>query len=637
MNHEPAVDWTQANRHYLAAAFARIGTLLAGESADEHTATVAAALAEMPAAPAIDRLAEAFDLSTFERDLLLLCAGIEMDAAVAARCQALGQPTATFALALATLPEPHWSALSPVRPLRQWRLIERHGDTSLTQGRLSIDERVLHYLAGLNSIDERLEPLVRSHAAPPVLAATQAAVVADVLASLKATGDAPPLVQLLGDDPDGRRDVAATVAAHLGLALHVMRADAIPRASLDRGAVQVLWEREALLLGSALLIDGEGVDDAVTTATFAGDVDGLVFAAGREPLRTARAALTFTVDRPLPVEQTALWNEALGDRAPALEPTIARAAGQFRLSAREIGHAAVAIPPHDATRADPASALWQACRSATGCRLDGLAERVEPVATWADLILPEPQLATLRAIAVHVRHRATVYDGWGFADKCRRGLGISVLFAGESGTGKTMAAEVLANELQLELYRIDLAATVSKYVGDTEKNLARLFDAAENSGAILLFDEADALFGRRSEVRDSRDRWANIEVSYLLQRMDGYRGLAILTTNQKPALDTAFARRMRFVVPFAFPDQPQRERIWRGVFPAEAPLDGLDFAKLARLSVAGGSIRNIALGAAFLAAEARAPITMSHLLGAARAEGSKRDRPWSDAETRGWV
>jgi SpoVK/Ycf46/Vps4 family AAA+-type ATPase len=200
-----------------------------------------------------------------------------------------------------------------------------------------------------------------------------------------------------------------------------------------------------------------------------------------------------------------------------------------------------------------------------------------------------------------------------------------------------MAAEVMANELHLDLYRIALSSVVSKYIGETEKNLRRVFDAAEDSGAVLLFDEADALFGKRSEVRDSHDRYANIEVSYLLQRMEAYRGLAILTTNMKAALDTAFQRRLRFVVQFPFPDQEHREAIWRNIFPAATPVRNLDYGRLARLHVAGGNIRNIALNAAFLAAEAGESVGMSHLLQAAHSEAGKRERPLSDAETRGWV
>jgi len=281
--------------------------------------------------------------------------------------------------------------------------------------------------------------------------------------------------------------------------------------------------------------------------------------------------------------------------------------------------------------------LWRACRERTRKPLDDLAQRVELVASWSDLVLPDQQLATLRQIAAHARQRLTVLERWGFGARSSRGLGISVLFSGESGTGKTMAAEVLANELQLDLYRIDLASLVSKYIGETEKNLRRVFDAAEASGAILLFDEADALFGKRSDVKDSHDRYANIEVSYLLQRMEVYRGLAILTTNLKGGIDTAFQRRLQFVVQFPFPDATLRERIWRGVFPCATPLAGVDPAKLAQLNVAGGAIRNIAINAAFQAAEAGSPVQMVHLLQAARCEALKRERPFSDAEVRGWT
>jgi SpoVK/Ycf46/Vps4 family AAA+-type ATPase len=235
-----------------------------------------------------------------------------------------------------------------------------------------------------------------------------------------------------------------------------------------------------------------------------------------------------------------------------------------------------------------------------------------------------------------VRQRTRVYQTWGFASKGSRGLGITALFAGASGTGKTMAAEVLAHELKLDLYRIDLSAVVSKYIGETEKNLKRVFDAAEEGGALLLFDEADALFGKRSEVKDSHDRYANIEVSYLLQRMEAYRGLAILTTNMKEALDKAFLRRIRFVVQFPFPDAAQRAAIWQRIYPAQTPVTDLDCAKLAQLSIAGGNIRNIALHAAFLAADGEEPVQMKHMLQAARTEYAKLERTLTAAETGGW-
>src|SRR5204863_3887288 len=225
-----------------------------------------------------------------------------------------------------------------------------------------------------------------------------------------------------------------------------------------------------------------------------------------------------------------------------------------------------------------------------------------------------------RLIAAHLRHRRRVYDDWGFGEATARGLGITALFAGPSGTGKTMAAEVLARELSYDLYRIDLSQVVSKYIGETEKNLRRVFDAAEQGSSILLFDEADALFGKRSDVRDSHDRYANVEVSYLLQRMEAYRGLAILTTNMKHALDPAFMRRLRFVVHFAFPDHAQREDIWRRVFPVQTPLDALEYGRLAKLQLTGGGIRNVAMNAAFLAAERGAAVRMADLLTAAQGE-----------------
>jgi SpoVK/Ycf46/Vps4 family AAA+-type ATPase len=200
-----------------------------------------------------------------------------------------------------------------------------------------------------------------------------------------------------------------------------------------------------------------------------------------------------------------------------------------------------------------------------------------------------------------------------------------------------MAAEVMANELSLPLYRVDLSQVVSKYIGETEKNLGRVFDAAEDGSAILLFDEADALFGRRSEVKDSHDRYANVEISYLLQRMEAYRGLAILTTNMRSALDAAFLRRLRFVVTFPFPDASQRAEIWRRIFPPQTPTAGLQVDKLARLNVAGGNIRNIAMNAAFLAAGAGGPVSMAHLAHAARSECAKLERPIADGEIAGWV
>ena len=345
------------------------------------------------------------------------------------------------------------------------------------------------------------------------------------------------------------------------------------------------------------------------------------------------------VGKPSADEQRALWQTALGPLAHELNGQLDRLVGQFDLGPHAIEAAGLELRAEidDEPNAAPGPALWDACRSYSRPRLDDLAQRIESPSAWDDLVLPALQGEILREVAAHVRQRMRVYDAWGFAGKGRRGLGISALFTGPSGTGKTMAAEVLANELRLDLYRIDLSSVVSKYIGETEKNLRRVFDAAEDGGAILLFDEADALFGKRTEVKDSHDRYANIEVSYLLQRMEAYRGLAILTTNLKGALDTAFLRRIRFVVEFPFPDAAQRAAIWRRIFPRQTPTETLDVERLARLNVTGGSIRNIALNAAFLAADGEGTVRASHVLQAARSEYAKLEKPLTDAETGGWT
>jgi SpoVK/Ycf46/Vps4 family AAA+-type ATPase len=303
-------------------------------------------------------------------------------------------------------------------------------------------------------------------------------------------------------------------------------------------------------------------------------------------------------------------------------------AGQFDLNLRDIADAVAATP------APGWEALWETCRRRLRARLDQLAERLAPRLAWDDLVLPDEQTQLMQGIVGQARARFQVYEDWGFAHRASRGLGISVLFAGESGTGKTLAAEVLASELKLDLYRIDLSAVVSKYIGETEKNLRRMFDAAEQGGAILFFDEADALFGKRSEVKDSHDRYANIEINYLLQRMEAFSGLAILATNMKSALDTAFLRRLRFIITFPFPGVKERRRIWQRALPQETPREDLDYDRLARLNLSGGNINSIALNAAFMAAGQQQSVTMPILFAAARLELRKLDRAFAESDFR---
>ena len=269
-------------------------------------------------------------------------------------------------------------------------------------------------------------------------------------------------------------------------------------------------------------------------------------------------------------------------------------------------------------------------------RIDSLVTHLEPSASWPQLVLPGQQLEILKEVASHVGCH-TPLEGREFEPGPAFGLGVRALFSGRSGTGKTMAAEVLARHLGLDLLSVDLSQVVNKYIGETEKNLRRVFDLAERLGAILLFDEADALFGKRTDVKDSHDRYANLEVSHLLTGMETYRGLTILTTNRMEAIDDSFLRRVRFIVEFPFPGEKERGEIWRGILPANAPRADLNFDKLARLTASGGEIRDIALTAAVAAADDGKPVSMDHLLRAVRIECGKQSRPVEVSEVAGWV
>ncbi|HEY9694208.1 MAG TPA: ATP-binding protein [Oculatellaceae cyanobacterium] len=278
--------------------------------------------------------------------------------------------------------------------------------------------------------------------------------------------------------------------------------------------------------------------------------------------------------------------------------------------------------------------LCSAARAQSGHDLATLARKITPKYTWDDIVLPPNQLTQLQDICKEAEYRDLVHQKWGFADKLSLGKGLNVLFSGSPGTGKTMAAEVIAHQLQLDLYKIDLSQIVSKYIGDTEKNLNRIFTAATNSNAILFFDEADALFGKRSEVQDARDRYANIEVGYLLQKMEEYEGIAILTTNLRSNMDTAFERRLRFIIEFVLPDAKNRHLIWQGIFPENAPCSpDLDLEFLAQnFEITGADIRNIVLTAAFLAANDGGVIEMVHLIRAVRREHQKRGQILRDKD-----
>ncbi len=586
--------------------------------------------------PAFLLLRERFSLSQFELDVLLLCAGFECDDLAAVS----GQARASFGLALAALPDGHFDALSPEAPLRRHHLVRLGSESSLLQSPLQIEECILFYLLGVAVMDERLRGVLHAVPEPGPLSPTQRLVIerARSLLELQPAKELPVL-WLCGPDARSRRDLCTELAAEYGLTLYALQASDIPKDAASRQELLTLWAREQLLAPAALLLsykDSESQETLLAAAAFLDRAVGLLLVSGRRLERAGdRPVMRLDVPQPNRQEQLMLWQAALGEAATPLNGALEKLATQFQLGPAAIEAAAVQALGRNGEQG-LSQALWESCRLRARPHLDELAQRIEGTATFSDLVLPEAQEKALREIVAHHRHQAMVYHRWGFARRGARGLGIAALFVGQSGTGKTLAAEVIAQELGLDLYRIDLSQIVSKYIGETEKNLRRVFDAADEGGAVLLFDEADALFGKRTEVKDSHDRYANIEVSYLLQRMESYQGVSILTSNMRSALDNAFVRRLRFIIHFPFPDVKERIELWRRALPAAAPQSGISLDKLARLSVAGGHIRNIALGAAFLAAEEQQPLSMRHLLRSARSELAKLERPVNEAEVGGW-
>ena len=683
--------WIANNEEYLANAMAwlrwRLCEFAQLPDIEKPKVTEMAMAEGMNPPPALLLLSQKLDLSDFEQQVLLLCVAMELDPGMARLCARAfdnsHQPYPTFALALSLFEQPTWDALSWERPLRYWRLIEIHqsGVQPLTTSGLRVDERILNYIKGLNSLDDRLASLLmplETEEWAVKLPLSQNAVVETIILQLHQTHREQrlPIIQLIGADSLSKQLIAQQVAAQLHKYIYRLSVELLPTQTGELETIARLWHRESLLLPLALYLDAQEIDTKPTTEgqalplqRFITRSGGLLFLSTREVRQLGLPTIVVDVEKPTAREQKTTWTEALGAVADSSSQLLAT---QFNLNLVKIEQIAQQVlgempsqeedltPPaplpsqgrgeedspllqgeglgerfnESAWRKTLRGKLWSACLASTRPQLDTLAQRLDPKASWDNIVLPAEETNLLHQIADQIRQRSLVYQEWGFHNRMNRGMGISALFAGESGTGKTMAAEVIANDLQLNLYRIDLSSVVNKYIGETEKNLRRLFDAAEDGGAILFFDEADALFGKRSEVKDSHDRYANIEVNYLLQRLEAYRGLAILATNLKSSLDYAFMRRLRFIVNFPFPGVAERQVMWQKVFPPETPTQDLDFNRLARLNMTGGSIHNIALNAAFLAAGAGTAVTMQLVLAAARAEFRKLDRPVNEADFR---
>jgi hypothetical protein len=622
-------DWVDVNRRAMQDALGQVRVHL--QNHVDRPSGIERAKAEEPAVAAESALGlvqQIFSLTPFETCVLVLCAGVELDAGVPLLCAAAsGDPTRTeptFSLALAALPDAHWSALAPDAPLRRWHLIEpvavSGAATLLTRAPLRVDERVLHFLVGLDAPDTTLLGRLLRLSAPadtlPAHHEARARQVADLWSGRS------PFVQLIGDG-ETATEIAARAAALLGCAARQLDVATMPADAADRAGLITYVNRDAMLGGGPIVVRAETIE--APDLQWLRELEGPVAVIAPTLVQRVRGVALDVA--PLDAdEQASVWQAALTDVVD-----VSALADQFNITSATIRAAA-------AEANITGVSAWSAARAHTRHGLDALATRIETKATWDDLVLPPAGEAQLHELQATVRHRSTVYRAWGMdRGSGLHGTGVSALFGGPSGVGKTLAAEVIAGSLGLDLYRIDLSQIVSKYIGETEKNLRLVFDAADAGGCVLLFDEADALFGKRTEVKDSHDRYANLEVSYLLQRMESYRGLAILTTNLKDNVDKAFLRRLTAIVAFPFPDAAERARIWQRMLVPPLPTEGVSTTALAALAVTGGVIRNIALGAAFRAAEDGTAVRMTHLLAAAHRECAKLERPLAAAEVGEWV
>ena len=456
----------------------------------------------------------------------------------------------------------------------------------------------------------------------------------------------PLVVGMFG--PDERTASAAVEAIYHPADASIVRMDAGKLASVDLNETIGLVSREARLQGGPIHVTSVDALEPTTATTvntseadpvvqppadrlerviaafdrFPGDVflsGDATIGADIQPQLGRHQFLAIPFPRPNSTQRQAIW-ESIESLPDAADPS--RLASTYRLTYGEIEDA---VTTARALADGPLTteAVQQACRLQSRNQLTELAQEIEPTYTWDEIVLPTDTLDHLREIAGAIRHRGTVFEKWGFASRFSLGNGINVLFTGKSGTGKTMAAEVIANDVGLPLYKIDLSNVMSKYIGETEKNLRRVFDTAEQSNAILFFDEADALFGKRTEISDAHDRYANVEVDYLLQRMEEHDGCVILASNLKENIDEAFRRRINAAVSFPVPDEDARREIWRVIFPTETPTESLDFDFLATFELSGGFIKNVALTASFLAAAEDDIVAMSHVVRALHRELQK--------------
>src|SRR5258706_7603003 len=585
---------------------------------------------QSPQQASLEQLTDLFQLETIERLCLLLCLAPEIDARYARVFAFLQddltrkQPSIELALRLFCKDIPEALSMRSIftagSPLFRNRLIDFAQPASdkqlpLSQRSLRVDDRIAAFLLQTPQVDdclvnwvELIQPSnMNVRTAVPALLVERTLRLVESCFSGKDSFHRP-LIHLYGRRGSGRRSLATLASHHVGLPL--LGADLRKLPNAETPETEVLWRlcREALLLPAVLLI--ENFDDLlqdgrqrelaalVEAAHYFSPVS---FLSGKQVWRPANHKQFFlSLECPVPdaTSRVDFWRQHLTTHATEFEdPELVELSSKFAFTSGQI-HQTVKTAQHRAYWEDGTTSeltpklINDVARGIATPTLMGLARKVETRFSWSDIVLPDNQLVQLKEIASHARRSQIIFERWGFAKNFSYGRGIAALFEGQSGTGKTMAASIVAGALSLDVYQIDLSCVVSKYIGETEKNLSRIFEEAQDSNAILFFDEADALFGKRSEVKNAHDRYANIEVAYLLQKMEDHDGVVILATNLSKNMDDAFSRRMHYVVEFPLPNAVHRERLWRGMFPPEAPLaPDVDFKFLAdQFPLSGGDI-----------------------------------------------
>ena len=644
---------------------------LAGLEAEDWEFESIEATRQRPTALGV--LCSSFGLTRFERDVMVILAMMNLDTGLPSIFMSAftdGVPAVNFLKLLDTFTEAahlEQASLAPDGTLRRWELVRVSESQTMTEAALNtrtlvLDDWVYLYLSGIDSMDAILQGAIQSPNLERHLTLTEAQRVVSEHASQQFGHS---LVQIWGIETDIKSSLAREIARLKGAHLFRLNAINLPIQAENFDRFCTSWNRLARVTPNAALwlnADDLTALDPVQTEVQARAVSRFIqgcecpiVLTARNPRSWGTASVSFEVNKPSTSEQRELWKAYLTEQQslqdhqlPQLEGYIANLASQFHFSGtmieRAVSEAFGQLEPETPSEQQLERLhhhLWQASLTLTRPALEGLTHRITPAgsASWQRLVLPASETGVLKAMVEHIKQRQMVFENWGWEADSSRGLGISALFSGSSGTGKTFSAEIIAKELGVDLQRIDLPSVVSKYIGESEKTLSKIFDAAEYGGSILLFDEADAVFGKRSEVKDANDRYANIEVSYLLQRMESFRGLVILTTNQETSMDTAFLRRIRFIVRFPTPDKEARKLLWHTIFPATTPTYNLDYQKLAQLEVSGGNIRNIALAAAFIAAsdETATGVNMRHLLQSAQDEIRKLKRLPRPGELSAWV